>query len=180
VVLAVRSEPLSPTKGIPCYAGNLQGIVVEIGYSRCIDGPQVTAITELSDAIPCASEQGIFFGEQGLTRPNRELESDIRASCGSSARSGAERQPVGARQRYRASRAHGMLNVIGPNEPCPLALPLIARGATAQVGPPFPADRTSRPQQERLRVSHRKVYHVGSDSATSLRLSYRQLTNDDR
>jgi len=61
VVLAVRSEPL----------GNLQGILVEIGYSGCIDGPQVAAITELSDPIPYALEQGILFGERGVDSPEQ-------------------------------------------------------------------------------------------------------------
>jgi hypothetical protein len=56
---------------MPCYAGNLQGIVVEISPSGRIDVPQVTAITELSDQIPYALEQGIFFGEQGVDSPEQ-------------------------------------------------------------------------------------------------------------
>jgi hypothetical protein len=61
-----QSEANLSLQGIPCYAGNLQGISAKMASRDRIGTPQITAIPHLFEQIPHATEQGIFVTDQGI------------------------------------------------------------------------------------------------------------------
>jgi hypothetical protein len=65
VVRAVKIERVYAYK-IPCYQGNLQGILRKRPFSMLPTVGIALLFQTLRNAVPYSSEQGFFWGKQGI------------------------------------------------------------------------------------------------------------------